>query len=328
MTPPRRLPHAPALALTALLTLGLALSGCAGSDGDESSSGPDSSRADAGAASAEAPADAPAMAEAADRLADTSGYEEADLDPASTAQKPEEDPSVAPALVRTGTVALEADDVDAAAFEVGKVVDAAGGKVAEENSAADDDGALLRTRIVYRIPVAEFDTVVADLKKIGRLLDATTRTEDVTTQVIDTGVRIDLQRRSIRRIGLLLERATSIPAIVRIESELSRREAALGSLLKRQDYLADQTDLSTITVSIQQPPPPKEKKKETADKKDDEQGFLAGLEGGWDAFTGATTALLTATGAVLPFALLGLVVAVPLRLVLRRRRATASPAAD
>ena len=88
---------------------------------------------------------------------------------------------------------------------------------------------------------------------MAELISTSSSIEDVSTQVIDTGVRVQLQRRSIDRISLLLDRASSIRDIVNIERELSRREADLGSLEKRQTFLRDQSQQATVTVSIERP---------------------------------------------------------------------------
>jgi hypothetical protein len=58
---------------------------------------------------------------------------------------------------------------------------------------------------------------------------------------------------------------------------------------------------------------------------DDDTGFLAGLAGGWHAFTASVLVLLTALGAVLPFALAALVVGLPVWWGVRRRRAQRQP---
>ena len=43
-----------------------------------------------------------------------------------------------------------------------------------------------------------------------------------------------------------------------------------------------------------------------------DKGFLAGLKGGWNAFTAVFSALATAVGAMLPFLVLLAIIAVPL----------------
>ena len=229
-------------------------------------------------------------------------------------------------LIKTGNVALRSDDVPTARFDVGKVLDAHGGEIAEENTQADDDGEAERVRLVLRVPVAEFDATMTGLKGVADLIDVTTSTQDVSTEVIDNDVRVALQKRSIDRISILLDNAADLRDIVSIERELSNREADLGSLEKRQTFLADQTAMATITVSIE---PPKDKPEKTTPK-DDESGFLAGLDGGWSALKSVTTGLLTVGGAVLPFALVLLAIAVPGRIVVRRlvrRMPATAPAA-
>src|SRR3546814_17439818 len=60
----------------------------------------------------------------------------------------------------------------------------------------------------------------------------------------------DLQEKSLKRIEVLLAQADDIAQIVRIESELSTRQANLDSLKQQQTWLKDQTSMSTITVNI------------------------------------------------------------------------------
>ena len=230
-------------------------------------------------------------------------------------------PGDARSLIKTGNVALRSDDVPAARFDVGKVLDSHGGEVAEESTQADDDGNAERVRLVLRVPVAEFDATMTGLKGVADLIDVTTNTQDVSTEVIDNEVRVALQKRSIQRISVLLDNAADLRDIVSIERELSQREADLGSLEKRQTFLADQTAMATITLSIE---PPREQKEETAPE-DEKTGFLAGLDGGWNALTDVTTGLLTVGGAVLPFALVLLLVGIPARLLVRRFGPRLSP---
>ena len=96
----------------------------------------------------------------------------------------------------------------------------------------------------------------------------------MTTQVLDIDVRVEAQQRSIDRIQVLFDNATSIKDIVSIEGELSRRQADLASLQAQQRYLADQTSMSTITLAVERTPAKATKPKP---KDDDEAGFLAGL---------------------------------------------------
>lgn len=229
-------------------------------------------------------------------------------------------------IISTGTVSLRADDVGDARFEVQKVVDRVGGQVTDSETRTDDDGAVRTARLVLRVPSSEFTETMDALEKVADLEASSTTSEDVTTQVVDTNVRIRVQRQSIARIEQLLDRAGSIRDIVAVERQLTDREARLNSLLRQQAYLADQTSLSTITVHLQRHP------SEEPEEDDGDEGFLAGLSAGWDALGTVAVGLATVAGAVLPFVGVALVLGLPgwlvVRGAVRRRRAPGTVAAQ
>jgi hypothetical protein len=228
-------------------------------------------------------------------------------------------------VISTGNVQLRSDDVGQAIFDVRKVVDEYTGTVSEDDTQTDKDGAPLRSRMVVRVPTADFDHAMTELEKVGTLISSKRHSDDVTTQVLDMDARVEAQRRSIDRIQVLFDNATSIKDVVSIESELSRRQADLESLESQQRYLADQTSLSTITLSVERTPA-KAKPKPKPDH--DEAGFLAGLSGGWGAMKSFLVGISTVAGALLPWLVLALVLAVPGWPMARRlRRRTTTPAA-
>ena len=92
----------------------------------------------------------------------------------------------------------------------------------------------------------------------------------------------------------------------------------LASLEKQSRYLADQTSMSTITVSVERtkekPAPP------TKTKEDDDKGFFAGLNTGWDALVKFGVGLATVLGALLPWMIVLAILAIPGVPLLRRLR--------
>jgi hypothetical protein len=214
--------------------------------------------------------------------------------------------------------------VGQAIFDVRKVVDEYQGTIAENDTETDKKGSPVRSRMVVRVPTADFDHAITELEKVATLVSSKRTSEDVTTQVLDMDARVEAQRRSIDRIQVLFDHATSIKDVVNIESQLSQRQADLESLEAQQRYLADQTSMSTITLSVERTP-----KAEAQTKPDrDEAGFVSGLSGGWDALKTFLVGAATVAGALLPWLVLALVLAVPgWPLVRRLRRRTTTPAA-
>jgi hypothetical protein len=229
-------------------------------------------------------------------------------------------------VISTGNVQLKSDDVGQAVFDVRTVVDVHRGTISEDDTETDKDGAALRSRMVLRIPTADFDDAMTELEKVGTLVSSKRQSADVTTQVLDTDVRVEAQQRSIDRIQVLFDHATSIKDVVSIEGELSRRQADLASLEAQQRYLADQTSMSTITLAVERTPA---KTKPKAKPHHDEAGFISGLSDGWGAMKTFLVGASTVAGALLPWLLLALVVAVPgwplLRRLRRREPAAGTP---
>lgn len=208
------------------------------------------------------------------------------------------------------TIGLEitTDDVDAAAQRAASVAQAAGGFVAGETTSEDS------STVTLRIPVERHANAVGELQKLGKVTNRTRSTEDVTQEVVDTKSRITSQRESIGRIRALLAEATDLSDVISIEAELAGREADLDSLLSRQKQLADLTALATVTVTFYT---------ETAEPEEEDEeatGFLAGLDNGWEAFTGTVGVVLTVLGALLPFLVVALLLGVPASIWYRRRR--------
>ena len=293
---PRRR-KAPVLLAGVAISLAAALGACSSGSGGSDAGG-------SGGADSMSAAEPAAPAERGGVAADGAG------DTASVARVAVQERAV----ISVGTVSLSSTDVRASRNEVQRIVDAGRGEITGEETQTDDDGDVSWSRLEVRVPSERFDEAMDDLEEAGRLEDATRSAEDVTTQVIDTDVRIRAQERSLRRIEVLLDRAGSLADVVRVEAELTRRQADLDSLKQLQAHLAEQTSMSTITVHIDEATA----KGQRTDRDDEPAGFLAGLRSGWRALATSATALATVAGALLPFAVALGVVLVPLWLLLRR----------
>lgn len=229
-------------------------------------------------------------------------------------------PETERSIIATGAISLSSKDVGAARREVQRIVDAQGGDVTEENTETDDDGITTYARMVIRVPSSKFSASMEALEEAAVLRSSTRGSEDVTTQVIDTKARVRAQEASLKRVELLLAEANSLKDIIWIESQLTSRQAELDSLKSQMAWLEDQTSLSTITVDISTHPiEAQEEETETP------AGFVAGLKGGMKALGAILVTVATILGALLPFAVVALVVGLPIWLFVRRRRATDAP---
>jgi hypothetical protein len=215
---------------------------------------------------------------------------------------------------------VQVKDVPKALDEARSTTENAGGYLGDESTTRDEEGHE-RTRVVLRVPVDQYDAVLAGLQGTGKLLERTAKAQDVTDQVVDVESRIRSQRASVARVRELMDQATKLSDVVTLEGELSRRESDLEALEAQQASLKDRTSLATITLSLSETPVKK------AAKEDDDPGFVDALAGGWDAFVTMLRWLAVVIGAVLPFvAVAALIVLVWLRIVRPRLPRRPAPA--
>lgn len=173
--------------------------------------------------------------------------------------------------------------------------------------------------ITVSVPSERLDQVVADLSGLGKLVRATSTSDDVGAQLVDTQSRLATLRTSVDRVRAFLAAAKDLGQIVTLESELTRRESDLESMEAQLAALKGSVARSPIDVSLTTLPvtTPRPNPQHAS-------GFLAGLTAGWHAFTAALVAALTVVGAVLPFAVLALVLGLPVWWARRRRRLDAT----
>lgn len=286
-------------AAAALLTAGFVVTGCSGGDGGSGDSG-SASRGSNGSSGEVANGTVPAPKAAAGQ-SDQAGKQDS------------QQPSLARAIVRTGYLTLESANIQQSRNQINTIAQGYDGEIANEETGTDNDGKVDHATLVIKVPTASYDEAMTAFQRYGTVKQVRQESTDVTEQVVDVNSRVATQRAGIARMRSLMTRANTVGEVISVESELTRREADLESLLARQKALAAQTELATITVTLNLPgevPPPAK----------DHSGFLGGLSAGWDAFTATVKALATAAGALLPFAVVGLVIAVPVWVFYKRRR--------
>ncbi|MEV6212943.1 DUF4349 domain-containing protein [Kitasatospora sp. NPDC051914] len=228
-------------------------------------------------------------------------------------------------IAYTGRIVLEvkADDKGGAAEAVRRVAADTGGYVGSE-SLSDGRGGQGAGRLVLRVPSARYQQVMEQLAGLGTVVSRSSEADDLTQQVVDTESRMKTQQASVDRVRALLAEAKSLSEVVSLEGELTRREADLESLKQRQQELASQTSLSTVTVELRRPataPPVAEK---------EDSGLWASVgrafAGGWHVLLAVVRGVLVTLAALAPFLVVLAPVAWLVRRAVKRRPATPVPA--
>ena len=264
-----------AIALTALTLVGACSSG--GDSLSDDAAGGGAGRTDSGLAAGGAPDQDSAEMEG---FAAESAQAGSDQPSNATAADLVEDVLAGRAVIRTASMTLIAEDVDDTRLRVADVIDGVGGAIASETTStvpgAEVRGDVRTIRLGLQVPTERFDATVKALSELGTVRQRAIRTEDVTTEVADVDSRVESAQAALTRIRALLDRANSLGSVIRLESELSERQADVESLLAQQRTLAGQTRLATIDLELttERRPEPK------PDDEEGDKGFFAGLAQG------------------------------------------------
>ena len=241
--------------------------------------------------------------------------------------KPAAPPAVVPGnddrkVIITITVGVEVDDVAKAVNQVIALSSTHGGEL----SASSVDLTNPETAggdLVFRIPPDQTDAFLAGLDPaVGRRTGLHTDSKDVTLSLTDLQGRIDNARDSLDRVRALLAEAKDIGAVISLESELTKRQDTLETLLAQQADLNQRVAMSTVTVHLSAtgtPPEPVAK---------EDTGIGHAFRTGWNGFTTFLGGIVKFIGYTLPFlVLLALIalVALPISRRVRRNRSTVPP---
>lgn len=153
-------------------------------------------------------------------------------------------------VIRTGHVTMEVEDFDDAGRRLLAIAEGAGGFVAD--SSYGDEGGTRRGTFVLRVPAGRFADVLRQVEALGTVRRRQVTGQDVTEEFIDLELRVRNLERQEARLLALMERATRIPDLMAIESELGRVRGEIERLTGRLRFLSHRVDLATITAEVSQ----------------------------------------------------------------------------
>jgi hypothetical protein len=155
-------------------------------------------------------------------------------------------------IVKTGQMTLEVTDLDGALNQAQATIAGMGGLVDQSNRSGTGEEAV--ASITFRFPVAKWDAALPALRKIGsKVLSEQTGSTDVTSQVIDLDARLDNLKTTEAALQAIMARATAIPDVIAVETQLSDTQGQIEQLTAQRDHLKDQAAMSTLTVTFQMP---------------------------------------------------------------------------
>jgi hypothetical protein len=134
--------------------------------------------------------------------------------------------------------------------------------------------------LTVQVPVEDYDKAVEAARATGEVVQMQQSSYDVGAQVSDVDVRIAALEASLARLTELMGQAKDVADVIALEQAIAQRQSELDALRAQQRDLANQTSMSTISLTLMSP----EDAQQTVDPQPDQswwESFLEGLEGFW-----------------------------------------------
>jgi hypothetical protein len=155
-------------------------------------------------------------------------------------------------LIKNAEIHLLADDYDSAVESLKSKVSALDGYITNETVNVIDSHGSKRGYLEVRVPQLRFDEFFAGINNLGKLKNSHIYTQDVTEEYIDVKSRLNVMRTKEERLLDILNQSGELSDVLAVENELANTRAQLESLEGRLRYLSNQTEFSTLNLTIEQ----------------------------------------------------------------------------
>ncbi len=156
-------------------------------------------------------------------------------------------------LVRHGQATIEVRHVDDAVLRIRQAAQQFGGFVANtalRNGKDEQPSASLE----LRVPTAQFDQLMSDLKAFGRVESVSANAEDVGEEYVDLGARAANARRvEARLVEMLASRTGKLSDVLTVEQELARVRQEIERHDARLRWLERRASLSSFNITLHEP---------------------------------------------------------------------------
>ena len=152
-------------------------------------------------------------------------------------------------VIKTGILALEVEDVNAAVAAAATHIGGLGGYVSGSSQSGDADK--VTASMTYRIPAARWEDALIALRGLAtKVLTEQTQTDEVNAEVVDLGARVTNLQATERAVQAVMDRATTIDEILTVQAELTRIRGEIEAASSAKSHLQEQATFSTLTVSF------------------------------------------------------------------------------
>lgn len=177
--------------------------------------------------------------------------EAAPLEAGAAANRAVAKSAVAPPMIAYWvTMTVEVKEFAPAKEKLLKAVEEAGGYVAQA-SAAETPNQPQRADLTVRVPVEKLQSVLEQVRGLGRVVHEQLSSEEVTAQVVDLEARLRNSRATEERLISVLEQRTGkVADILQVEREIARTREEIERMEAQRKNLVARVELATVAVTL------------------------------------------------------------------------------
>lgn len=155
-------------------------------------------------------------------------------------------------IIYTATVELVTEELNSIEPKLTEMVRAAHGFVAETTQSGSSGGQRTATWRV-RVPVDDYDGFLQKARSLGEVQSVSVNSQDVTEEFVDVTARVGAKKVQEQRLIDLIKNATGkLDEVLKVENELARVRGEIERMEGRIRFLKDQTELTTITITVKE----------------------------------------------------------------------------
>jgi anti-sigma factor RsiW len=176
--------------------------------------------------------------------------ERGDVSSAPPPPPPGTSASPSPTIARTASLSLVVKNFAGIEAAVKAVVSRHSGYIGELNTATPPDAAKTFSATL-RVPSAQLELALVELKQLGRVDQETQSGEEVTKQYVNLAARLKNSRATEERLlGVLRNNTGKVKDVLEVENEIARVRGEIEEMEADQRTLQARIDFATITLSV------------------------------------------------------------------------------
>ena len=168
-------------------------------------------------------------------------------DPARTERK----------IIRNAELSIESQNPEDSFRKVASLAESKSGFVVTSEAvqpSGEAEPERMNVTVVVRVPAAQFETTVEEIRRLGsRVLQDKRTGQDVTEEYIDLQARLQAKRALESQFLEIMKQARQVSEALEVQSQLAEVRSEIEQLEGRRRFLENQSSLSTIRVNIVPP---------------------------------------------------------------------------